>query len=250
MRQFFSPKKRVNDKQRYLLKWDNEVGKWGLYTSTNASVQPPPTKKRELNRFFDALDADIDLTVKVKVENVIAVLLESPHKDEYSDKMSPRGPARGATGTNFQTYFVSHVLPMLVAAGLRLEETLVYRIYMVNPVPYQASLGRLLDKPPKHLNDLKSKVWENLWNADCQEGFVDRMKVYKPRIILNGCTADVKQEVTNTVNSHRSSFELEQHFNIAHPSNWQKNLKPFGKPDSTPRTVADRASSRTSLPAR
>lgn len=219
---FFAPDKRVKDKQRYLLKWDTDASWWKLHTSEDDPVPQLPAKKGS-RRFFDRLDTDIDPSA---AQHKIAVLLESPHKDEYDKNLHPRGPARGATGKNFHAYFVSHVLPMLVAAGLKLDQD-VYRIYLVNPVPYQASLRYLLKKP---LKELKDAVWKALWRAGCREDFLGRLKCYRPQIVLNGCTAGVKQLVTCAVNSHGPEFGLEQHFNIAHPSSWQRALAPFCRP--------------------
>ncbi|MFY0578237.1 hypothetical protein ACN28S_31505 [Cystobacter fuscus] len=223
---FFAPDRKVDDKQRYLLCWHDNVGWWDLHTPEGTCLRSFQGQQRNMARLFDRLDRDIDLSAP---ERKIAVLLESPHKDEYDNELRPLGPARGATGRNFQKYFVSHVVPMLGLAGLDLRDA-VYRIYLVNPVPYQASLRYLISSQGarRRLGDkLKNEVWKVLWNAGCQTDFVGRLMEYRPQIVLNGCTKDVKQLVTCALNSRGSEFGLEQHFNVSHPSDWQRALAPF-----------------------
>ena len=81
----------------------------------------------------------------------------------------------------------------------------------------------------KAFEDLKNAVWTALWDAGCRQDFLDRLKRYRPQIVLNGCTGGVKQLVTDAVNDPAQDFGLKQHYNIAHPSSWQRALKPFGK---------------------
>jgi hypothetical protein len=210
----------VEDVERYLLKKDGDW--WALYAPDESTI-PPLTDETELAKFFNALDRKISSPL---LEPKIAVLLESPHEQEYDADFNPLGPARGPTGASFHRYFTSHVLPMLFRAGLTLDHRPGgYHIFLVNPVPYQASLRHLLNEGSE---PLKNAVWKKLW-THCKDNFMDRLGEYAPKIILNGCTADAKALVAEAVKEHEKQHGKVQHYNVAHPSQWQLALPPFGK---------------------
>ncbi|WP_408891559.1 hypothetical protein ACJ2CR_19050 [Myxococcus faecalis] len=210
----------VKDVERYRLKKDDDW--WALF-GPDGRPTPPLSDKTALGKFFDALDIDLSSPPHGPK---IAVLLESPHQNEYDTNFNPLGPARGPTGEAFHRYFTSHVLPVLLRAGLTLDDdTDGLHVLMINPVPYQASLRHLLTK---HNEPLKNAVWTKLWEH-CKPNFMDRLRQYAPKIILNGCTADLKAMVAAAVKGHEKQHGTVQHYNVAHPSQWQRALHPFGK---------------------
>ncbi len=201
---YFAPEKRVPDKQRYLLAYQAKV--WGLL----------PPQGGDPTDFTTGHDNE-------PVGNCggIVVLLESPHHDEYDDQFNPIGPAQGKTGKYFHRYFTSHVLPILLQQGLKLDLEKQYPVTLVNPVPYQASLACLLTRSEQ---SIKKKVWNELWKSGCNADFNKRLKSYAPTIVLNGCTTDFKQVVWASVTE---TSPHAQHFNISHPAGWQSCFEPF-----------------------
>jgi hypothetical protein len=203
---FFSPARRVPDKQRYTLEWVN--GRWEMRLMNKVLATP--------ERFTPHHDEDA-----VPGQAHIVLLLESPHIDEYTSEFTPLGPARDTTGLGIHQYLSSHVLPMLIHAGLQLQPEKRYNLCLVNPIPYQTSLGHVLGK----LYDrLRNDIWCKLWPA-CRANFEDRLCEYRPEIVMNGCTSEIKPKETESVRA----YQPEQHFNLSHPSSWQRSLGVFHK---------------------
>jgi hypothetical protein len=164
-------------------------------------------------------DTEKDLKINPSKKNIV-VLLESPHKHEYSKKFHPIGPAKGTTGDNFYNYFCSHVIPILTSHGIRLDGRMRYEICFSNPVPYQSSLYEItkieeLDKT------IRNTVWRELFKY-CKAEFEKRIESYEPKIILNGCTSDLKDEVEEAI----KSVQCEK-MKVSHPSSWARGLGGF-----------------------
>lgn len=207
----------VKDTHRYLLKWpEGQEGeqKWWDLCDRDGNSNPA---------FSDDLDADIDLA---RPGPKIVLILESPHRDEYDDNFMPLRPARGKTGSGIHCFLASHVLPLLLHFGLELDNDQKYEVYLVNPVPYQASLQYLQRSggSVKQREALKSAVWWKLWDR-CKSDFERRLHDYRPQIVLNGCTSEFKDAVGGIVRK----LEGVQHFHVTHPSRWQSDLSPIKK---------------------
>ncbi len=211
---FFYKDKRVEDKHRYNLMFIN--GKWKL--------------KR--------LSHDKKIT-ETPGENNILVILESPHRSEYDPQFKPIAPAMAETGTGkkFDKYFTSHLLPILESFGLILCRKQIYRICLVEPVPFQATLDKIHGKGVE--SSLRNKVWDALYQK-CENDFKHRLQAYNPVIILNGCTSDgsglaklsskktLKDQVTESINSISfNNVNGLQKFEVSHPCCW--NTLVYGK---------------------
>lgn len=203
---FFEDSRAVRDVHRYDLLFVRD--NWAL---TKPGGQEPT--EFASNRY------DIPITAS---KNQLILLLESPHKDEYGPDGRALGPALGATGRNICTLFTSHVLPMLENLGLTLMRRNRYQFCIVNPVPYQASLVDI--HKGKLVETVRNKVWMVLW-PECKLDFKTRLSQYTPSILLNGCTSKVKDEVGEVIASVRGV----QHFDVTHPSGWQRTLAGFHK---------------------
>lgn len=119
----------------------------------------------------------------------LILVLESPHKAEYSDKENPR-PAKGATGTNIRKY-LGDVLKSLAAP---IETPL--EVVLVNAVTFQCSQQRKLTlKANKRRRD---DVFCHTF-ADGTE-FMARIKEYvrEKDIIVNACTLGEAQPTLNS----------------------------------------------------
>ncbi len=108
----------------------------------------------------------------------IAVILESPHKDEYSDQ-NFIAPALGATGNHLQKYFVNLMAEAI--KNIKLDSG-VYDVILGNGVQYQCSNG---DDPKKY----RDENWCRLWfSENMKQDFIERLNKYNPQIIINACT--------------------------------------------------------------
>lgn len=200
---FFSESKKVEDRWRYDMSFSK--GKW-IFNSTDGS---------SINSFDKGAN---DKLISDGNNNFI-IILESPHKDEYDENFSPLSPARGETGKCFFNYFISHVLPILESLGLKLDRKLVYSICFVNPIPFQTSLVEI------HKDGLNKSIRDKVWKAlypKIKDSFRCRLLSYKPKVILNGCTSDLKSSVLNELN-----IVGVQRFDVSHPSSWQRALGSF-----------------------
>lgn len=166
-------------------------------------------------------------------KNVILLLLESPHVDEYSYEgglLFPIAPAQrdasGGAGHGIREY-LHRVLDKLVPSLPDGE----YALVIANPVPYHCSLSWLGSAStnagrikPKALNSkdgrrVRNHVWEQLWGLDfIREYFLERCNLYQPSVILNCCTDELKDDISRflCVNGYGHSL-----FTTKHPSvNW------------------------------
>lgn len=207
---FCDDSKKVEDKWRYNLVFFNK--KWQLSTPNN---HLDPT-------FECALFHEEDIKQRSGSKNIknIIFILESPHKDEYDKSFNPLSPARGSTGRNFHNYFASHAIPLLISLGLKLSEGTTYRIYFVNPVPFQCSLAQILNIE-KINQKIRDEVWTKIY-PHCKENFLSRLRLYNPYTIINGCTSGVKSDVRDSIIT-LPGLKLE----TSHPSFWKQSLAPF-----------------------
>ena len=173
---------------------------------------------------FEFEISDIDLK---QSENNIFFILESPHRDEYSpdDKMTPKVPANGKTGENLNEYFTSHVLPILIGFGLKLDIKKEYNFCLINPVPYQASLGNLY--PKGLISNIRDGMWKTLYKYT-RVKFENLFNIYKPIIVINACTTEFKDSVQESINKKTSTT---MKFTTTHPSSWHIYFSNFQKYD-------------------
>ncbi len=75
--------------------------------------------------------------------------------------------------------------------------------------------------------NIKKEVWNALY-PECKDDFIERIKSYKPAIILNACTKDkprgsdtLKDQVKKTIDQAFSgSTNSPQKFSVSHPASW------------------------------
>lgn len=149
------------------------------------------------------------------LNRVIAIVLESPHKEEFGNEGLPKGPAMGKTGKFFirnKGGFIDFISNSSVSCILKGNYQLVY----VNSVQYQTSLGKSL-KPLTVKTD-RDNIWLSVFNND--GGVVDlkqRLDALKPQLVINLCTKGVKNlqlYVDNAISvPYKYTFGT-------HPSTW------------------------------
>lgn len=149
----------------------------------------------------------------------LALLLESPHKDEYGKRngeYNPIAPAMGTTGRNLDSY-LGYVLSQIQSGVVDGS-----KIIISNPIQFQASLHMILGG--KINKDVRDAVWTALWTRQyVKSDFASRMRDYSPYVIINACTGGQKDN--NGLNKKVTCFLKEKEicreiYEIDHPRGW------------------------------
>ena len=124
-----------------------------------------------------------------RIRNIV-LLLESPHKDEYTDGdiARPKAPACGETGDNIDRWLgtvLSRTNEDLIEPGCH--------VIISNPIQFQTSLHAIHGRSVSNSSwdTLRDNVWKTLWHEDHIQGcFLARLTAYNPSLIINACTGD------------------------------------------------------------
>ena len=172
------------------------------------------------------------------VENILILILESPHRDEFyaeavkdengtviHHKGDPIGPANGPTGRNIRKH-IAEIFPNFSN----------YHLILMNAIPFQCSLGLDLNnnKPNQKTRD---EVFKAAWDNDAigKEFFEGRLRVLldklpknsKNVVIVNACTKDNddkkqsgrKTNVTNVIKELiKTKTAVKEVWETPHPS--------------------------------
>lgn len=129
----------------------------------------------------DGRPKERDKFKRMEIENnnakTLAIIVESPHIDEYDYRNNPIGPAMGTTGRNINNKIIEK---------FELEET--YKLVFVEAVSYQCSAGNSPIEEQK-----RDEVFKAVWHNGGKEDFVARLKKISPDIILNACTGGMRK---------------------------------------------------------
>ena len=118
-----------------------------------------------------------NICITDKVNDRIVIILESPHKDEYSKQII--APAMGTTGENINKYLLDILNKKI---GNPQGDKKEYDVILMNAIQYQTSLG--IDT-----EYFRDRVWLTLWNKGvARDEFIRKLEDYKPDIIFNFCT--------------------------------------------------------------
>lgn len=158
---------------------------------------------------------------------IILLVLESPHTSEYEDKpkssneLKPKAPAQGKNpgdaGGAIEQYLYIILRQTNLANGF-------YSLVISNPIPYQCSLGCIVNRLNKNIRDA---VWEAIWktkdvdnNYVIQENFIARYATYQPVCTINCCT----ESLTNFVSDLLIKNNIDNLYKTHHPA-MQWNIK-------------------------
>ncbi|WGX76922.1 hypothetical protein QJS64_07845 [Paraclostridium bifermentans] len=159
-KELFSDDKKVSDVIRYKIEVKNE------------------TKTISRILIEECIDSNVDLDKKYKGYKRIVIIVESPHKYEYSFDYKPIGPAQGKTGIMIEKN-IDKILELFdITDG-------EYILIISNPIQFQASLGSFY---AWGLHDsIRNNLWTKLYEI-YKTDFELRLKIYKPDYILNATT--------------------------------------------------------------
>jgi hypothetical protein len=186
--------------------------------------------KAMLNKVQKRMEIDYS-TMPVFRKPRIAILLESPHINEYSpnNKTGISGPAMGSSGNRFNgqciSVFNNNIGVLQAALGINTgsSQRYVYEVFFVNAIQYQCSLGY---SPIK--KEIRDFVFEALWNSypnSFRDDLVERFNILKPNLIINACTRELQKTVCNNTSISPYLIGFNYSFLTAskHISAWDKN---------------------------
>ncbi len=151
--------------------------------------------------------------VPKKTENM-AIILESPHKDEFSSTGIPLRPANGITGYKINLLLVKE---MSKRQPKKMNKARIYKVYLINSIQYQTSCYQALHNyHDYHTNwhTIRNYVFKALWNhgeLGLQQDLKKRINLIHPSVMMNCVTGG------NAKGSLRSLVELVINSNDLHP---------------------------------
>lgn len=221
-KEFFSAEKRVKDVWRYELIKNGKEG----YKLEILDHSECPFCRSNYN----------DKNPSNACSNICLLIIESPHKDEYCSgvELIPIAPAQKNTGTRIHNQLEEKINEFINhnPGVFTLDK---YQLVICNPVQFQTSLHIILDK--NFSSSLKNKVWRKIFtlelNANRSDSFINRFKGYKPKIIINSCTSElkirvetqIKKQIKKQIHEKNSDINPNYLYTKKHPSYWNTSTK-------------------------
>lgn len=152
--------------------------------------------------------------------NCVVVVLESPHRDEYvlePGLFAPIGPLRNA---NSRQRFNQRFGDLLADFGPLPDGT---QVVLSNPVPYQASMDRFMEPGCGLQEPIRNAVWKKLFEVGFRADFMRRLHRYRPAVVVNACTYDLRSLVGCAIyetRGHAGSSEFRMFECTHHPCAW------------------------------
>ncbi|WP_298527971.1 hypothetical protein [uncultured Ruminococcus sp.] len=129
----------------------------------------------------------------------LALILESPHTDEYSINgviqrtpnglLIPQRPANGFAGDQIDKFIQNRPW---VNSLRNISD--VFEVYIMNAIQYQCSAFDYIQGMTKLISPLRDAIFLEMWNntktgtTQFQSDLVDRIMKYSPNVIINACT--------------------------------------------------------------
>jgi hypothetical protein len=162
-------------------------------------------------------------TTKV-THQVIVLIIESPHKDEYDSQFHPIAPAQGSTGNNIKKY-ICKILNKHGNLGLKDNS---YDLIVCNPVQFQASLFHLhkkaLGSKNRSVASIRDKAWLAMYQKE-KKYFFKRLTDYNPLAIINACTSNLKAQILSDINEWNITRDTTIFVAAKHPCIWSSSTK-------------------------
>lgn len=160
----------------------------------------------------------VGTTVEVRLPKpgCLVVSLESPHRCEYSLDFEPEGPLRDEGSRHNFIIFLPDLIRKIKGIA---EDT---EIVLCNPVPYQASLARLMDEASGIHETTRNVMWRGLFRGGFREDFLARLELYRPSVVLQACTYGLKNECLKAIKElhQRQGVNAFRLYSTQHPCWW------------------------------
>ena len=162
------------------------------------------------------------------LSDTIAIILESPHRDEYwypGGVQTPKGPLVGSWNV-FQLQF--HRAIQTSALNATISSSKVYNIAFVNAVQYQCSLGKPLSGKNSYANQKNLNV-KNSWSQAFAVDLEKRLTALRPSLIidLSGKKQKIHDNISSMISNNSNLKSVSYTFG-AHASRWSYLLNRFG----------------------
>lgn len=163
-----------------------------VYSATNKNILIIYKSGKLKEQFKKYLTQDISykpLQLSKIQKPIIMIILESPHTNEFNHN-KPQ-PAAGKSGENIHNNLSTLLTKLQEKLLTHFQKT--YEIAIINPVPYQTSMGI----EPINTN-VRDVIWVNFWNdasLALQQKFTDLLRsLPNQSIIINACTGGNKSK--------------------------------------------------------
>jgi hypothetical protein len=191
------------------LTWTSRHWQWGSLTDDavreGTAITIPADQFRDDRRVKDACravwrdGAVIDREARQYTSpGGTVVILESPHKDEYSKDgtFEPLIPLNGTRSTQRFFQFLGPIFEAIEARGGTVPEG---DVILCNPIQWQTSLHRIT-KANFLVSEIRDEVWSRVWSIGAvQAHFEARLRSYRPGLIINACTGHIDHGLKKTV---------------------------------------------------
>ena len=178
VRNMFGNSQRIDDADRYRL--IRQCGTLRIRNPDGTAVAHKDLRNDPVSTNFSA-------------KRTLAIILESPHKDEYCDGLIPRGPAMGTTGRNIRIGLLNAIERSSCVRQRVVHGT---RVVIMNPVQFQTSLYAIHKNrsvPKCRRSELRDITWNCIWSVqEIRDEFKCRLRNYQPHTVLNLCTGQDK----------------------------------------------------------
>lgn len=167
---------------------------------------------------------------RVPKRGCLVLLVESPHRSEYDRSHRPRQPLNnGRTRRRIETDLPGVILQAQRDLGRNFDGC---DVVLSNPVRFQASLHRLMDKRelrkrPKGRRGLQRDVRDETWLAlfgtpEIRDDFRSRIASYEPALIILAPTRGVEPTLLDFVRGQGWRYVRLD----SHPSAWMQTRPP------------------------
>lgn len=148
----------------------------------------------------------------------LVLILESPHKDEYSSNYQPLRPANGQTGKKINTRITSRQFIQSLTSDFD------YQVFLMNPIQFQCSCSHHFEQysiptPPKVTKQVFKELFDKL-NGNLREDFMSRLQNYNPDFVLNACTYGLRDKIVKDAIDEALKNRTFAYKNDTHPSTW------------------------------
>ncbi len=170
-----------------------------------------------------------------KRKNTIAIILESPHINEYNNVngvLAPKGPLCGKWN-DFANHFYTAIQGSSVISSI--QTNVIYNIAFVNMVQYQCSLGNPLSGKNSYQKEKNQNVincWYNGFNIDLKK----RLIAINPSVILVLCGKDFCRNVTLMLAGNKILCQITTATG-KHPAYWKHEINTANKKHIQPRLI-------------
>ena len=175
-----------------------------------------PKVSDQIRGYFERVNGNLWQPVPkpISEKNIkrLALIIESPHKDEFDNIFNPLCPLSGKSGKKYADFICDKWFNIPNNDDIDIIEIKIF-----NPVQYQTSLYHFLNGKIEYNNygnynykkldkNLRNQVWKFLFiNCNLLNDFTIRINNYNPDYIVNCCTGTTNNSLSKFKNSNKKT---------------------------------------------